>query len=390
MIFRRFKIILFLLVLHVFTTESVTAENENIVSIMPKMKIELPQDHELATIVTDGERMAVGVCDRYPTSSSKGSVHLYKRVGNEWKQSNIIQSQLERSTSFGCSVVISGDLLVVGESEFSKKKGQGAIHIFRFQNEEWVNESIIPFPRSSDHWLTGFGENVLIKHDEIIVSAHVYWAGIFSGQKTSGEVYVFGKSGKKWTLKQTLRPFENVDAHGFGQSLGVSGEVLSVGSARNVRTGIIYLFRKQGEKWVPLDSLVPPQEKIYQYGEHISVSENYIVSSAYDHPVFIMDRHLDNFRYDSMLVPTEKNIKYVDAKICKSALTVQGSQKVGEKEQYFVDVYTRPSNSWEKILRLVSQLDDAKWIGVKACLENGFVLADTAGNLYEWSLPAKH
>lgn len=132
-------------------SNTVFAESERILSLKPKWQVDIPQYYEIYQIATDGERMVVGICDRYPLRGGRGAVHIFTRDGDEWKKSNIIQLDYERSETFGCAVAISGDLLVVGEVNFAKKKGEGAVHVFRLQNGEWTKESTIPFPSSSNH-----------------------------------------------------------------------------------------------------------------------------------------------------------------------------------------------------------------------------------------------
>lgn len=366
------------------------SESERNIYLKPKWQVDIPADYETYQIATDGEHMVVGVCDRYPSRVGKGAVHVFTRDGDEWKKSKIIQTDRERSPTFGCAVAISGDLLVVGEVEFVKKKGEGAVHVFRLQNGEWDKEFTIPFPRSSSHWLTGFGENVVIHNGDIIVPAHIYGPGFFSGRKTSGEVYVFGKAGKNWKLKQTLMPFENQDAHGFGQSVVVSNGMLAVGSAINVQSGVVYLFHKRGEKWVALDSLSPPQEKVYSFGKKITASDNYLISSGYDEPVYIYRRQPEKFDYDSVIVPSESSVKYHGALVCDGLMAILGESKLGEKAAYFVELFEKRNGSWVKQARLMSQLVESRWIGSgMACVKEGVVMADVQGNIYVANLPIK-
>lgn len=371
-------------------SNTVFAESERIIYLKPKWQVDIPQYYEIYQIATDGERMVVGVCDRYPSRDDRGAVHVFTRDGDEWKKSNIIQLDHDRSQTFGCAVAISGDLLVVGEVNFAKKKGEGAVHVFRLQNGEWTKESTIPFPRSSNHWLTGFGENVAILNGDIIVPARVYWAGFLSGRKTSGEVYIFGQTGKNWKLTQTLMPFENRDAQGFGKSIVVSNDILAVGSSRDVQSGIVYLFQKRGKKWVALDSLSPPQEKVYFFGEKIAVSDNYLVSSYYSAPIYIYKRQSEKFDYDSVIAPSETSVKYYRALVCDSLIAIEGEKKLNDKETYFVDVFEKSNGSWIKQARLISQLVESKWIGTgMTCVKEGIVMADLQGNIYAVDRPIK-
>lgn len=358
------------------------ANGETSISLLPKFQVDIPQDYEIKQVAIDGERMAVGVCDRFPSGSGRGAVHVFMRDGREWKKTSMVQLDHDLSQTFGCSVAISGDLLVVGEVDFAKKNGSGAVHVFRLQNGEWNKESTIPFPRSSNHWLTGFGENIAIHNGDIIVSAHVYWAGFLSGRKTNGEVYLFRKIGKNWSLKQTLMPFENRDAHSFGESLSLSNDMLAIGSARNVQSGVVYLFQNRGGKWVALDSLSPPQEKVFNFGHKIAVSNDYLVSSDHDEPVYIYSRQSEKFDYDSTIVPIDVNDKYVGALTCDKMIAIQGVNKLENKETYFVDMFEKRNNIWEKKARLTSQLARSRWIAPYACLKENLILGDVQGNIY--------
>lgn len=385
-VLKRINLLLVAFSLVVFSRSGIAlTDSEHIVSLEPKWRLDIPNGISIR-LATDGERIVVSACDHSSrVLESKGQVYVITPSGNTWKMSNVIQSDNGRSPSFGCSIAISGDLLVVGENEFVKKKGWGAVHVFRLQNGEWAKESTIQFPRSSAHWLTGFGENVAIDNKDIIVPAHIYWAGFFSGQKTSGEVYIFSQIGKNWKLKQTLRPFENRDAHGFGESVVLSNGILAVGSARNVQSGIVYLFQKQGAKWVALDSLSPPQDKVFDFGEEIAFSENYLVSAYYGNPVNIYKRQLDKFEHDAVITPVETSTKYHGALVCDSLLAVYGGNKTGDKETYFVDVFEKNNSGWLKKVRLMSQVHGSRWIGTgMACLQEKIVMADAQGNIYAY------
>lgn len=193
------------------------------------------------------------------------------------------------SDTFGFSVSLSGDTLVVGAiREDSVATGvdgdqgddtaadSGAVYVFRRTGSTWRQEAYLKASNTgSDDY---FGVSVSLDGDMLAVGAiHEDSAasGIGGDQGDAGEdngaVYVFRRTGSTWQQEAYIKAY-TADHHTgdlFGASVSLSGDTLAVGavtedsSATGVvdgnqgidpgyaeHSGAVYVFRRIGSTWL--------------------------------------------------------------------------------------------------------------------------------------------
>jgi uncharacterized delta-60 repeat protein len=218
-------------------------------------------------------------------SYQSGAVYVFVRSGTTWTQ----QAYLKASTngagdSFGRSVAVSGDTLVVGANyEQSNATGvngnqadnslgfAGAAYVFTRSGTVWSQQAYLKASNTGPD--DRFAESVAIAGDTVVVGAageDSNATGMNGNQSDnsatdSGAAYVFVRSGTTWTQQAYLKASNTGSGDRFGESVAVSGDTVAVGAngeasnaagvngnqADNSATaaGAGYVFTRSGTTW---------------------------------------------------------------------------------------------------------------------------------------------
>ncbi len=191
----------------------------------------IDQDQFGEGISLSATAMAVGSPLDDTGGENFGAVYIYAGEAFkpwEWTLRAIVTSDFVTSQSlFGSTVVLEGDLLVVGAplDDVTGNNKEGAIHVFRAQNSDltsWiqVDEVISPNPVANDKL-----GSVIALHDGEIV------AGV-PAHGDDGIAYVFNRIQPgidDWEHAQTIGP-GSIDEGAFGTSVSMSGDTLVIGA----------------------------------------------------------------------------------------------------------------------------------------------------------------
>eukprot|EP00740_Mantoniella_antarctica_P022126 CAMPEP_0198703712 /NCGR_PEP_ID=MMETSP1468-20131203/389501_1 /TAXON_ID=1461545 /ORGANISM="Mantoniella sp, Strain CCMP1436" /LENGTH=668 /DNA_ID=CAMNT_0044462447 /DNA_START=2249 /DNA_END=4255 /DNA_ORIENTATION=+ len=187
------------------------------------------------SVAISGDTIAVGAEPRNDWWGS-GSTYIFTRdvSGNltaSWTQRAKLQGG--RQTSFGTSVALSGDTVVVGTSYIGTRSGQAIVFtrdVAGNLTASWTERARLRSPGNSNDV---FGYSVAISGDTVAVSA------MFDDENgdSSGSVYIFtrdvaGNLTAGWTQRDKLMASESGFNDVFGSSVSISGDTVAVG-ARN-------------------------------------------------------------------------------------------------------------------------------------------------------------
>ncbi|MFO0828472.1 MAG: dockerin type I domain-containing protein [Phycisphaerales bacterium] len=217
-------------------------------------------------------------------ASSSGAAYVFVRSGTTWSQQAYLKaSNTEAGDSFGDSVAISGNTVVVGSPfEDSAATGvngnqasnaaidSGAAYVFVRNGTTWSQQAYLK--ASNTNALDRFGD-VAIAGDSIVVGASLEDSaatGVNGNQASnaaidSGAAYVFVRSGTTWSQQAYLKPSNtNANDH-FATSVAASGDTIVVGApdedsaATGVNgnqasnsasgSGAAYVFVRSGTTW---------------------------------------------------------------------------------------------------------------------------------------------
>lgn len=221
------------------------------------------------------------------TADYSGAVYIFRGNGVDWTQEAYIKaSNTDAGDSFGDSVALQGDTLVIGAPyEASGAKGvngdqlsnsvagAGAAYIFHRTGTNWTQEAYLKAsnPDAKDI----FGTAVAIDGDTLVVGAAFESSGAIgvngaqSNNDTwhSGAVYVFIRQADSWAQQAYIKASNTGYNDSFGSTLALQGDTLVVGapvedSARTsingqesgpddgaYNSGAVYLFHRSASSW---------------------------------------------------------------------------------------------------------------------------------------------
>jgi trimeric autotransporter adhesin len=176
-----------------------------------------------------------------------GAVYVFRWANGGWSQEAYIKaSNTDEQDSFGSSVTLSGDTLVVGapgensnatgingDQSDNSAAGSGAVYVFRRTDGGWSQEEYIK--ASNTDALDGFGASVALSGDTLVVGAHHEASnatGIDGDQSDnsstkSGAVYVFTRTDEVWSQQAYLKASNTGAGDFFGSSVTLSSGDLS-------------------------------------------------------------------------------------------------------------------------------------------------------------------
>lgn len=171
-------------------------------------------------------------------SDSPGKILIFNAHSGEWSLSHVIMAEDGVAGDyFGQSVVMAGDLMVIGARDAHGEKGEkvGAAYIYRFNfmQESWILEQKLSAPDGKKKAQFGFAVDFdRFTATNLAVSARR--ADSASGKKT-GQVYLYSYNAleKLWSLDDIVVPKPAATDDEFGQSLAMDpfgGSWLVVGA----------------------------------------------------------------------------------------------------------------------------------------------------------------
>ncbi len=139
-----------------------------------------------------GDYVIIGAFgDDIGTFANQGSSYIFKRNGILWPQeAKLIASDGTAGESFGISVSISGDYVVIGpdEDDIEPNANQGSAYIYKRNGTSWIQES--KFTASDGASSDFFGNSVSISGDYAIIGA---WVDDVGSNTNQGSVYFFNR-----------------------------------------------------------------------------------------------------------------------------------------------------------------------------------------------------
>lgn len=225
------------------------------------------------------------------------------------QQAFLKASNAEERDSFGSSVAVSGDTVVIGATQEdsnaindpSNNSGfsTGAAYVFVRNGPTWTEQAYLKAQNPND--FDEFGNSVAISGDTIAVGVSAEDSSALGGSfdnsiPNSGAVVIFVRDGTTWNQQAFLKANQPGDSDRFGASLALSGNRLVVGAdqedsnatggeTNNDATfaGAAYVFERSGETWTQQAFLKASNaERFDRFGSSVAISEDTIVIGARD------------------------------------------------------------------------------------------------------------
>lgn len=215
-------------------------------------------------------------------ADSAGAVYVFRRNGATWSQEAYVKaSNTLPSSTFGWSVALSGDTLVVGspgessnakgiggDQSDSSAMGAGAVYVFTRTGKTWTQQAYIKASNTREY--AAFGSAVALSGDTLAVGSYQESSnakGVGGNQadtsaQSAGAVYVFARTGTTWAQEAYVKASNTRAGAGFGKSVALSGDTLAVGapgeSSKSATSpgdtsapgaGAAYVFTRSGSTW---------------------------------------------------------------------------------------------------------------------------------------------
>ena len=167
---------------------------------------------------------------------------------------------------FGASLALQGDTLVVGASDqpgigrgdTGVATFSGAAYVFRRQNGKFIQQQKLVAPQRCAG--DSFGHSVAISGNDIIVGApedRGYVPGTVRASPT-GSVYAFTKNGSTWGEGVRLAPAGLAVNARLGWSVSVQADAFVAGAPAKAIPGSAFIYRRTGAAWTLEQALSPP------------------------------------------------------------------------------------------------------------------------------------
>ncbi len=262
------------------------------------------------------DSVATGVDGDQGNNSSwqAGAVYVFVRSGASWTQQAYLKaSNTGEGDSFGTSVAISGDTIVVGadyedsnavsvdgdQSDDSAPES-GAAYVFVRSGTSWTQQAYLK--ASNAEAGDQFGYSVAVSGDTVVVGARgessaaigVDGNPIDNTAPFSGAAYVFVRSGTSWIQQAYLKASNTEAGDQFGHSVMVSGDTIVVGAPGEDSSvdgdqgnnsawlaGAAYVFVRSGTDWIQQAYLKASTTGWFDnFGYSVAVSGDTVVVGA--------------------------------------------------------------------------------------------------------------
>jgi hypothetical protein len=171
-------------------------------------------------------------------------IFVYVKPAAGWRNTLLPTVTLSAPPGAGCSLAISGNTIVVGSPAYGT--GAGSAYVFVEPAGGWTNMNPTATLTPSDSMDSSFGDSVAISGDTVIV-------GDRENNSYTGAAYVFVKPATGWanmtqTAKLTASDGQTNDS--FGISVSVSNHTIAVGASQAyLGTGKAYVFVQPQGGW---------------------------------------------------------------------------------------------------------------------------------------------
>ncbi|MDH4451909.1 MAG: FG-GAP repeat protein, partial [Verrucomicrobiota bacterium] len=179
---------------------------------------------------------------------NSGAAYVFVRIGTTWSQQAYLKAhQVTEADTFGWSVAISGDTVVVGAynedgsatgvdgAVTETSSGSGAAYVFARSGTTWSQQAYLKASQvdASDQ----YGYSVAVSGDTVVVGA-VLEDGSTTGvngavtetANNAGAAYVYVRSGTTWSQQAYLKAHQVTANDTFGIAVAISGDTVVVGS----------------------------------------------------------------------------------------------------------------------------------------------------------------
>lgn len=224
-----------------------------------------------SAVAVSGNTILAGA---YGKASGAGASYVFTRSGSTWtQQAKLTASDAAANDVFGYAVALSSDTAIV--SAYGKASSTGGVYVFTRSGGAWTQQAkLLPGDSATSD---SFGSSIALSGETLLVGAF--------GKAPAGAAYAFTRSGNIWTQQAKIVPTGVTPSSLFGVSVALSGNTAIIGASwdETVATfaGSAFIFTRSGNVWTQQAHVRPPGTALRDFfAESVALSGTTALMSA--------------------------------------------------------------------------------------------------------------
>jgi len=236
-----------------------------------------------SSVAIDGDIIVISVPFFTNTNKLEGIIYVYKKPLSGWEDTNLPSATLRASTpetyaNMGYNIAIDGNNIIASTRKLK-------LYVYTKPTSGWADATETAVLTSTISITSSFGSSIDISADNIVVGDYQNY---INGSR-SGVAFIYSKPSSGWvdaTEDATLLPTTGMVSAYFGISVKIENNIVVIGApGDDSRNGSAYIFEEPISGWsgtvndikkITLDS---PDTNIF-FAEEVSINNNYIVIVA--------------------------------------------------------------------------------------------------------------
>ncbi len=234
------------------------------------------------SVAVSGDTVIVGaLADDVGPNANAGSAYVFVRTGTTWSQQALLLADFGTSgDQFGFSVAVYGNTAVVGApfDQVGAAVSQGSVHVFVRVGTSWAHQAQLLAADGAAS--ADFGYAVAISADTALVGARGHHV---LPNTDRGAAYVFTRTGNIWTQQAQLLASDGTTFDLFGSAVALDADTAVVGAifddvGANTNQGSSYVYVRSGGVWAEQAKLVAADGAASdQFGYSVAVSNDTVL-----------------------------------------------------------------------------------------------------------------
>ncbi|WP_342377499.1 hypothetical protein NVS55_39350 [Myxococcus stipitatus] len=240
------------------------------------------------SVALSGNTVLVGIpFDDNPRGTDAGSADVFVRSGTTWSfQQRLTAEDGASHDAFGERVALDGDTAVIGvpNDSISGASAIGSAHVFVRSGSTWSHQQRLA---NDDLGYTNdrFGSAISLSGNTLVIGVMGWDAGAERLDNTGG-AFVYIRAGSQWKRQTFWRPTMHPTLTGAGTSAAVSGEVAFLGvpnrgTATGANVGSVFVLQREGTAWSNTQELTATDDGLRDgFGNAVAVQGDTAVIGA--------------------------------------------------------------------------------------------------------------
>ncbi len=210
-----------------------------------------------ARLSAHGNLLMVGAPNK---NEGEGSAYIFEESEDgTWSQQAMLSVMSDSSlTSIGQGIALGEDYAFVGIPDF----GNGAVAVFKKENDSWVQETMIMNPDTAE---SAFGNSMDFDNSNLIVGT--YNAG-------ASTAFVYAKENDEWVMKGELSNDNLTERAYFGRRVAIHGDKAFVAAHGQDNVGSVFLYENTEDGWMRSGRLNPfDGDRFHTFGYSLTLAE---------------------------------------------------------------------------------------------------------------------